>query len=45
MHLGYNINGVGNRWYLRVYPETPRDIAVDYSFDSDKLDGLHEGSF
>ncbi len=37
-HMTYNTNG-DYRWYLRVAPETPKDVAVDYSYDSGKLGG------
>ena len=43
MKMRYNVNNDG-RWYLSVYPETPKYVAVDYSYTSgnaDALDGLH----
>lgn len=32
-HLSYNVNN-DNRWYLRVYPEIPKTLAVDWSYGS-----------
>ena len=43
MKMRYNVNN-DYRWYLSVYPETPKYVAVDYSYTSgnaDALDGLH----
>ena len=43
MKMRYNVNN-DNRWYLSVYPETPKYVAVDYSYKSgnaDTLDGYH----
>lgn len=41
MKIRYNTNG-DSRWYLSVYPETPKTVAVDYAYssgNSDKLGG------
>lgn len=32
-HMTYHTNG-DYRWYLRVYPETPKEIAVDYAYNA-----------
>ncbi len=47
MRMRYNVNG-DNRWYLSVYPETPKTVAVDYAYsagNADTLDGYHWLSF
>lgn len=33
MKMRYNVNN-DNRWYLSAYPETPKTVAVDYSYTS-----------
>jgi hypothetical protein len=33
MKMRYNTNG-DNRWYLSVYPETPKSVAVDYAYSA-----------
>ena len=40
-HMSYNINS-DNRWYLRVYPETPKTIAVDWAYDATKAGGIRD---
>ena len=37
----YNDNG-DSRWYLRVYPETPKELVVDYSYKADRLTNSRE---
>ena len=47
MKMRYNVNGDG-RWYLSVYPETPKTVAVDYAYsagNADTVDNYHAGSF
>ena len=34
MRMRYNVNG-DSRWYLSVYPESPKTVAVDHSYMSD----------
>jgi hypothetical protein len=39
MRMRYNVNG-DSRWYLSVYPETPKTVAVDHSYTSDRASYL-----
>lgn len=38
MRMRYNVNG-DSRWYLSVYPETPKPVAVDHAYRADMLYG------
>lgn len=38
MRMRYNVNG-DSRWYLSVYPETPKTVAVDHAYRADMLYG------
>lgn len=40
MRMRYNVNG-DSRWYLSVYPETPKTVAVDHAYISDRAWRLH----
>jgi hypothetical protein len=40
MRMRYNVNSDG-RWYLSVYPETPKSVSVDWAYGSDSVDGYH----
>ncbi len=40
MRMRYNINS-DNRWYLSVYPETPKSVSVDWAYGADSVDGYH----
>jgi hypothetical protein len=40
MRMRYNTNS-DNRWYLSVYPETPKSVSVDWAYGADSIDGYH----
>lgn len=47
MKMRYNTNG-DYRWYLSVYPETPKTVAVDYAYsagNADTVDNKHASDF